>query len=246
MTQHQTFSTGFGAYTYDGDSITATRDDFTYTATVHHDSYHGAPWDDCDGHGPVSDWTNRDKLPGELILTSHTRAGQRRYYDFAEACRIARRDGWGFLPHRLTIERDTPSKGDGRACGGWARADYFAAYDSQNFNRAIAAVYAQHKATYPSARAYAASAARHDFDVLRAWCNDEWTYCGIVLTVTDPNGAEIADESLWGIEMNYPGSDNAYLLDVANELAEQAHDSHVLPMLQASATVAALACVERG
>jgi hypothetical protein len=54
----------------------------------------------------------------------------------------------------------------------------------------------------------------------RAWRNDEWFYCGIVLSVSR-NGILIDEHaaSLWGVECNYPGSDNAYLLDVANELA---------------------------
>lgn len=56
------------------------------------DDDHGAPWDEEDGHGPVSDWTTRQKTPGELVLCEDR--GSRRYYDFAAACRIARRDGW--------------------------------------------------------------------------------------------------------------------------------------------------------
>jgi hypothetical protein len=136
----QIFSTGFGPYTFPGDTITAERDGFTITATVHADSHHGAPWEECDGHGPVSDWRNYNyrgyynKRPGELLLCEDH--GRARFYDFKEACRIALRDGWGFLPHPLTIERDTPSNGDYTACGGWARAGDFSAYDPQNFNRA--------------------------------------------------------------------------------------------------------------
>ena len=49
----------------------------------------GLPWEREDGHGEVSEWTKRGKRPGELTLMAH------RYYDFAGACKIARRDGWG-------------------------------------------------------------------------------------------------------------------------------------------------------
>lgn len=56
-----------------------------------------APWDREDGHGPVSDWTSRDKRPGEMILCSDRR--MKRYYDFAEAVKIARRDGWDTKPY---------------------------------------------------------------------------------------------------------------------------------------------------
>ena len=57
----------------------------------------------------------------------------------------------------------------------------------------------------------------------QAWFDDEWFYCGIVISVSR-NGVELDDHaaSLWGIECNYPGSDNSYLQTVANELLEEA------------------------
>ena len=57
----------------------------------------------------------------------------------------------------------------------------------------------------------------------RAWFDDEWFYCGIVISVSR-NGVLIDNHaaSLWGIECNYPGGGNAYLLDIANELAGEA------------------------
>ena len=67
-----------------------------YTLTVEDDTDTGAPWVENDGHGPVSDWTTRDKRPGELILSEDRRA--RRYYDFAAACKLARADGWDAKP----------------------------------------------------------------------------------------------------------------------------------------------------
>jgi len=59
-----------------------------------------------------------------------------------------------------------------------------------------------------------------------AYFRDEWTYCGVVLSVSR-NGVELDDHaaSLWGIEMNYPGSDNSYLTDVANQLLNEAIES---------------------
>ena len=74
--------------------------------------------------------------------------------------------------------------------------------------------------------------------VMDAWEADEWFYCGIVVcvaragvtldgeaekvrgTFSVPNAA-----SLWGIEANYPGSDNAYLTEVARELVPDALDA---------------------
>lgn len=33
----------------------------TTRVTIEQDCDHGAPWEECDGHGEVSDWTTRDK-----------------------------------------------------------------------------------------------------------------------------------------------------------------------------------------
>lgn len=69
-------------------------------------------------------------------------------------------------------------------------------------------------------RQTAARCAREDFEILRRWCDNQWFYCGIVVAV-ELNDVELASDSLWGIECNYPGSDNAFLLEVANELAPE-------------------------
>lgn len=62
-------------------------------------------------------------------------------------------------------------------------------------------------------------------EVMAAWERDEWTYVGVVLSV-ERNGVTLARHaaSLWGIEMNYPGGDNSYLTEVANELLDEALD----------------------
>lgn len=64
------------------------------SVALKYDADHGAPWDECDGHGPVSEWRDKDsKRPGERILCADRHRA--RFYDFAEAVKIARRDGWG-------------------------------------------------------------------------------------------------------------------------------------------------------
>ena len=62
--------------------------------------------------------------------------------------------------------------------------------------------------------------------VMDAWRKDEWFYCGIILSVAF-EGILLDNyaASLWGIEANYPDSDNAYLTDVANELLSEALDA---------------------
>ncbi len=87
-----------------------------YSVRVHvdYDPDMGPPWEEHDGHGPVSEWTSRDKAPGELLLCADR--SQKRYYDFSAAVALARKDGWG-------------AKGDEGLTGGAkaahaARADY--------------------------------------------------------------------------------------------------------------------------
>jgi hypothetical protein len=73
-------------------------------------------------------------------------------------------------------------------------------------------------------RAYATRAAEHDFAVLKAWCDDEWWYVGVAVTVAR-GGFEFTPDfqfALWGVECNYPGSDNSYLGEVAEDLAGDA------------------------
>jgi hypothetical protein len=86
----------------------------TFRAETTPDECHGAPWEECDGHGPVSDWTTRDKAPGERVLAQDR--GSRRYYDAAEATRIAKRDGWGLAEDGIAALRDKlgrdPTRGD--------------------------------------------------------------------------------------------------------------------------------------
>ena len=62
--------------------------------------------------------------------------------------------------------------------------------------------------------------------VMAAWRKDEWFYCGIVLSVAlEGVTLNAHDASLWGVEANYPDSDNAYLTQVAQELLPEALDA---------------------
>lgn len=86
----------FGEHDGPGDESTVEVDGFTVCARIERDETFGAPWEEHDGHGEVSDWTTRPKLAGEFVLSQEGfTGGTRRYYDFAGACRTARADGWG-------------------------------------------------------------------------------------------------------------------------------------------------------
>lgn len=58
---------------------------------------------------------------------------------------------------------------------------------------------------------------------IKQWRNDEWFFCGIVLSVSK-NGIEILEHaaSLWGIDCNYNARSNSYLSTVAKELESEA------------------------
>lgn len=77
--------------------------------------------------------------------------------------------------------------------------------------------------------AYDDSTRPDDFDcyddaTIEAWRNDDWYFCGVCVQVsragidlTGPYGA-----ALWGVEANFPGSDNAYLTEIAADLIPEA------------------------
>lgn len=83
---------------YDGDTIDGYTlpDGWTLRVSIEHDDGMGAPWKEHDGHGEVSEWTRRDKRPGEWVLC--TDRGSSRFYDAQESQRIAIRDRWGMGP----------------------------------------------------------------------------------------------------------------------------------------------------
>ena len=66
--------------------------DFVFRVEFVDDNDSGAPWENAEGHGPVTGWETRDKLPGELVLNSDR--GAKRFYDFAEACRMMKAGKW--------------------------------------------------------------------------------------------------------------------------------------------------------
>lgn len=155
----------------------------TFRVEFPYDDDAGAPWDREDGHGPVSGFryhapgqgSKPPKAPGERIL--YWGRGAYRTYGFAEAMRIAKRDGWGLsdadtaaLAKKL---KRTPTRGD-----------------------------------------IVAEAVERDFEYLRRWCTDQWSYVGVVVRLADE---PTRSESLWGIESDAYD----YLEETAHELAEQ-------------------------
>lgn len=213
-------SFAFTSPVFVGESISYEDGNRTITATIHSDDDTTPPWDREDGHGEVSERTGRDKLPGELVLCEER--GRKRFYDYAAAVKTARAEEWGFLPGNLVTKCNSGGKWNAWVGRDDGRGEcLFNTGGHDDINDAVRAVYAARKATFPSARAYHAAAAYADYERLRKWCADQWSYVGVVVTVTDEDDAELANESLWGIESDC----HDYLTETARELVGQALES---------------------
>lgn len=70
---------------------------YLFTIEVDYDEFEEPPWLHCDGHGPVSDWTTRDKKPSEVVLW--TVGGANLYYDFSRAMKKAKEERWDAAPY---------------------------------------------------------------------------------------------------------------------------------------------------
>lgn len=77
----------------------------TYRIDIEPDQDMGAPWEEHDCHGIVSEWTTRDKGAGERVLSIDQRYGlngKRRFYDFSATTKKAKAEGWGLNESELT------------------------------------------------------------------------------------------------------------------------------------------------
>lgn len=141
-----------------------------------------------------------------------------------------------------TVERDEDSGPPWKSCDGWGVVSGWRRKDSKrpgeriiNEDRGWCRFY-DWEASIRQAKAEgwcqdipgtlgerAAAACEKDFALLKAWCDDEWWYCGIVLSIS-VKGIPLDEHaaSLWGIDCNVPDSDNKYLLEVANDLIPDA------------------------
>lgn len=152
----------------------------TFIMRIEHDACHWAPWEEEDGHGPVSGWERRAKRPGEMILCGDGRGrlgtdDARRFYDFQAAVATARAEGWDAPPYGGTI--------------------------GEKAHRAALA----------------------DFDRLRRYCNGDWGYVGVIVSLADEDGEPLDDysESLWDIESDAGDYLDAVARELADDIIEQ-------------------------
>lgn len=142
---------------YDGDTFE--RGGRTFKVEMPYDDTPRCPWEDDCGTGIVSEWTSRDKGPGERLL--HSDRSLYRYYDVAETTKKAKRDGWG-------LSNDDKAK------------------------------LAERLGRQPTRKQIIAEAVERDYDRLRRWCNDQWSYVEVVVTAIDDKGEDLKSNSLWG------------------------------------------------
>jgi hypothetical protein len=65
----------------------------------------------------------------------------------------------------------------------------------------------------PTKREICAASVMFDYEYLRGWCNDEWSWLGYTTTITTPQGKEIDGDSCWGFD------DRKYMLEEAKSNA---------------------------
>ena len=71
--------------------------------------------------------------------------------------------------------------------------------------------------THATKREQAACAVSRDCERLRQWCDDYWSWIGVIVEYRDDDGAVLDHASLWGIESDA----GDYLRVVAEELADE-------------------------
>lgn len=231
--QHQIVHHATHGYIHNGDirELSVNGQIFRFRIDVHDDQDMGAPWENADGHGPVSDWTTRDKRPGEWVLSSDR--GSKRYYDAQEANRIAERDGWGLseVKQKALVERLARPRIVRRPTGPTSVRHRFGGLmqEYRPVSYETITVPGRDPAKPLTAGEIRAEAVRQDFEFLRGWANDQWHYVGVIVTLLDADDEDGRftpidySHALWGIESEA----DKYLEEVAHELmGEAARESY--------------------
>lgn len=86
-----------------------------FRAYVELDDDTSAPWERAEGHGVVTDWTTRDKKPGELVLIEDRRS--KRFYDVPASLARAKSEGWGLSADEVVkLSRTLGRTATGKEC----------------------------------------------------------------------------------------------------------------------------------
>jgi hypothetical protein len=182
---------------YDGDTFE--HEGLTFKVTFPYDIDCEPPWERSDGHGVVSEWTRRDKHPGEIELCSDR--GSKRFYDVQESTRIAKRDGWGLRDeHQAELLQRLRGIGTRYVSKSRYRVINNIRSDETTYEEFVGPVKPL------TAGEITAEAVRRDYEFLRLWANDQWQYVGVVvkLMLEDEDGELVEqddfEDALWGVE----------------------------------------------
>lgn len=218
-------------WVFDGEVRELTIDGHTYRFRVNvENDDKGAPWDEEAGHGPVSDWTTRDKRPGERVLSSDH--GSKRFYDVAEANRIAKREGWGLseAQRQALIARLAKDRVVRRPVGEATVSHRFGGLMLEHRRATETVTVPGRDPNKPlSEGEVRAEAVRLDFEHLRRWAADQWNWVGVVVTLLgddeDLDGLVANDygHALWGIESDGDAYLEGMAIELMTEAATEAH-----------------------
>lgn len=115
-----------------GDTTTIEVDGYTFEVTYETDTDADPPWKREDGHGDVRisgkpHWHGEgvsDKLPGERPMNKPDRNGYQYYYNWAGACKKARKDGWNTEPYDAPNRVHRAVLADFKYLQGWLNDDW--------------------------------------------------------------------------------------------------------------------------
>lgn len=189
----------------------------TVRVKVWPDEESGPPEDMADGHGPVSGWKRLagNKKPGEVIL--HLARGAFKTYDFAEAIKMAKRDGWNaepYLEDYVVLRWEDTGEHHPLFLAGkahtWARdrgaaRRFHVKNDEEALREALAAQMDMGRtctiAPAETRKMRALKAVEADLKFLRGWYTDQWCYVGVEVVLLDQAGEETeVTDSVWGFE----------------------------------------------
>lgn len=114
---------------YDGDTFE--HEGFWFKVKFEADNDSGPPWSESDGHGPVREISRcmhdkPSKRPGERFLNNDP--GDDRItlwaYDWKEACRLAKKDGWNTEPFDAPNRIERAVQADFDLLAGWVNDEW--------------------------------------------------------------------------------------------------------------------------
>lgn len=105
---------------------------FRFMFALHNDADSGPPWKNSNGHGPVREVpynrlnAHSSKRPGERILNRNPGRHDTIYaYDWQEAMKIAKRDGWRAEPYDAPNRVQRAVQADFDFFAGWVNEDWW-------------------------------------------------------------------------------------------------------------------------